>query len=280
METARTRALKQLATTMPVANQQVAQGMQAARLMGVQRAVSQAPTPAAGAGGTGVREVQAAGAQQAAAAGEIQVGAATKTAEGLAQLGQVGVAEAKRAGSADVATAQSNAQQTETADASQLSKLGLDVKQKLFDDRIKFARDEAGNKVWTESLLMDHAVTAAKSDAEFKSRMQTAQLVHERRSKMLEVAHAKIVAALEYESKSKQQNMTQDVREKLIRAKAELEAKMQREAADAANKQAMWSAGGTIVGGAIGALGGPAGVAAGAAIGGALGSYVGTQVSK
>lgn len=275
METARTKALKSLASSMPVANQRVAQGMQQARLMGMQQAVAGAPAPGSGTPAPQRAEIQQAGAAQATQAGDIVNKAAAQTQKQLAQVGELGAAETARAGAEAVGLASVDAQQAETADGASLASFGRDVKQQLFDLRVQFDRDEAGRKLMNESKLIDHAITSTKSEQEFKSRMQSAQLMHEKRTSLLKIAHQKVVAAMEYASKSETQELDQASREGLAVARANLEREMQRSAADAANKQAMWQAGGTIVGaGAGAAFGQPA---AGAAIGGAVGSYAGTQ---
>lgn len=275
METARTKALKSLATSMPVANQRVAQGLQQSRLMGLQSAVAAAPAPGSGQPGTSIREIQQAGAVQAASAGDIANKAAAQTVKQVAQVGELGVAEASRAGSEAVGQASIDAQQSATADGAQLAALGRDVKQQLFDSRIQFERDEAGRKLLNESQMIDHAIWSAKSEAEFKSKMQQASLMHEKRMTLLEVAHKRIVAELEYASKSKTQELDQAMKERLVRAKANLELEMERQKAEAANKQAMWSAGGAVLGTTVGAvLNNPQ---AGAAIGEGLGTIGGAS---
>lgn len=283
METARTKALKSLASTMPVANQRVAQGMQQARLMGMQQAVAGAPAPTASQPGTSKAEIQQAGAAQASQAGEIVNKAAAATQKGLAQVGALGAEEVSRAGAEAVGQATVDATQSQTADGAALAGLGRDVKQKLFDSRVSFERDEAGRKLMNEGKLIDHTIASAKSANEFKDRMQSASLMHEKRMSLLKVAHQKIAAALEFESKKKIQDRDQSVLESLALAKANMDREIADAQANAANNQAMWQAGGTIAGAVIGGVvtgGNPAGVAAGASLGSAGGSAAGAQANK
>jgi hypothetical protein len=278
IENNRTKALKALAGQMPVANQAVADGLQAGRLMGVQRAVAQAPVPGAGAPGTSIREVQAAGAQQAAAAGQIQNQAAAQTAQQVTQVGQLVAAESGRA-QAEVTGAQKLDLATQTRlNEEALSGLGRDVKQKLMDERMEFRKDEAGRRVMNEYQLADWAVLKSKNHEELKGRLQKMELAHKRKMSLLQVAHQKIVDRLQFLQSEKNQNRDQSTMMELYKYKSALEEKMRREAADAANKQGMFTAAGTVAGAVVGAyFGGPAGAAVGAQAGGAAGSYVASQ---
>lgn len=277
METARTRALKSLATSMPVANQQVAQGLQQARLLGVQRAVASAP-PA-----TSLREVQQAGAAQVTAQAGIQQKAAEQTQSALGQVAQLGQAEQARANAEQLGQSRVAASQKARQNETELAGLGRDLKQRIFDSRTQFARDEQGRAVMNEYQLADWAVSKSKNAEGAKARMQEMQLAHERRMEMLRVAETRLTQAMEFEQKKSAQDRDNTTYERLARAKAAVAEKVRLEQADAANKQAMWQTGGTIVGAVAGLVvtgGNPAGAAAGAALGGAAGSYAGSQMNK
>jgi hypothetical protein len=265
---------------MPVANQAVAQGLQRARQMAVQRAVASAPVPGGGAPATGIREIQAAGAQQAAQSGQIQNQATEATQKATAQVAQAGLAQQAAANTADLSAKAADTERAGIAQGEQLAKLGSEFKQKLFDDRVKFAQDETGRKLLNEYQLAAWSVTKAKSQEALKDRMQKSELAHKRKIQMLEMAERKIAQALEFEQRKKEQDRNQKTLTDLAEAKRQMEAAIAKAQADAANTQAMWTAAGTVVGAAAGIPGGPAGMAAGASIGGAAGSYAGTTQTK
>ena len=278
IENSRTKALKELAGQMPVANQAVAQGLQEARLMGVQRAVAGAPASGSGQPGTSIREVQAAGAQQAAASGQIANQAAQQTAQQVTQAGQLVAAESGRAQAEATGQQKLDLATQSRMNEEALSGLGRDVKQKLMDERMQFRTDESGRKLMNEYQLADWAVLKSKNAEELKGRMQKMELAHKRKMQLLEVAHQRIVDAIEYEAKKGMQDRDQKTQMELYKYKAELEAKMRREAADQANKMGMYTAVGTIGGAVAGGLvGGPAGAATGASLGGAAGAGVASQ---
>lgn len=278
IENSRTKALKELAGQMPVANQAVAQGLQEARLMGVQRAVAGAPASGSGQPGTSIREVQAAGAQQAAASGQIANQAAQQTAQQVTQAGQLVAAESGRAQAEATGQQKLDLATQSRMNEEALSGLGRDVKQKLMDERMQFRTDESGRKLMNEYQLADWAVLKSKNAEELKGRMQKMELAHKRKMQLLEVAHQRIVDAIEYEAKKGMQDRDQKTQMELYKYKAELEAKMRREAADQANKMGMYTAVSTIGGAVAGGLvGGPAGAATGASLGGAAGAGVASQ---
>lgn len=247
--------------------------------MGMQQAVAGAPTATPGQPGTQKSEIQQAGAAQATQAGEIVNKAAAATQKQTAQVGALGVEEAGRAGVEATGQASVDATQSATADGASLASFGRDVKEQLFDMRISFERDESGRKLLNESQLIDHTVASAKSENEFKQRMQTASLTHEKKMKLLQIAQQKIVEAMKHASQSKIQDRDQATKEQLAIAKANLDREIAAAQAEAANNQAMWQAGGTIVGAGIGAAT-PLGPAGGAMIGGAVGSAAGAQANR
>lgn len=267
---------------MPIANQEVAQRVQQSQLMRLQAGVGAAPST-----GAGVREIQQAGAAQAAQVGAATNQAAEKTIEQSAELGKAAVQDRAtsqliESGEARLAGAEAGAAQED-----QLAQLGQDVRKQIFDDRIQFARDEAGRKLLTESQLADHAAHIAKDENEFKQKMQFAELQHTKKMQVMQMAHQKLAAALEFEYRKKAQDRSQSVVEELARAKRNIELKIQAEAAASKNRQAQWSSAGVVLGAVIGGvaagvstggLGAGAGAALGASIGGAAGGAIGSTV--
>jgi hypothetical protein len=262
---------------MPVANQQVATGMQQARLMGLQRAVASSDAP------TQRADVQAAGAQQATAAGGIATGAAEQQVKQAGQLGQLAVADQQTAAAVDVNQRRVAADNAVRQNEAEIAAMGLDLKQDIFDRQMKFEHDEAGRVVMNDAQIADWAILKAKDHQEFESRMQDMKLASERRSQMLEIAHKRIIQEMENISKGRILDANGKSMARLAQAKAEIEAKLERAAADAKNRQSMWTMGGTIVGGAAGAYfgdGNPAAIGLGMAVGGAVGSMAGSQAEQ
>lgn len=257
---------------MPVANRDAAARLQATRAMQLQSSVASAPSSGAtGEAPVTKSAIQAAGAQQAQAAGQIAVDSAKQdlsATQGAAQVAaqNQATADAERLGQRRLVLAE-----TSRKNESRLATLDRDVKQKLFDSRMEFRRDELGRARLNEAQLADWTVQQSKSENEFRLRMQTMEQAHKQRMALLEVAHAKIAEQLEFESRKRMQDRDQATYERLARAKHNLEMKIQQEQAEAANRQAMWGAAGTVAGAGVGAaVGGPAGAGVGASAGGAL----------
>lgn len=149
-----------------------------------------------------------------------------------------------------------------------LSKLGRDVKQQLFDSRLQFERDDMGRKFSNERQMADWAVATANSREELAGRLQTIQQASERELILLRAAHAKLSQALQQGFDDEKRELDQASKGRMIQAKADLERQIE---AKAARGAAMGNIISGIASGAVAGFmaGGPAGAAAGAGIGGA-----------
>lgn len=156
-----------------------------------------------------------------------------------------------------------------------LSKLGRDVKQQLFDSRLQFERDGVGRKFRNERQMSDWAVSTASSREELMGRMQTIQQAAEKEIIMMKAAAARLEQALKQGFGDEQRELDQASKERMIRAKADLEKEIQAKEARAA------AIGNILSGAASGAMaGGSVGGLWGAVAGGVLGAAGGAQANK
>lgn len=267
---ARMRALRGLAA--PAANQAVADGIQAAQRVGLQRAVATADP-----GSLGIREMQQAAGQatQQAGAAQMQAGVeATKQAAGAAKLG---VAEQQRADAERLAGQQRGVTQLQAGLQQQQSETERRIQREFVDAETTIARDRLGHEALTEGQLADWAVTRARSAEELAAYEQAATLAHDRKLKLLQTAHQRITDRLQLESDKRVQDRNMELMEKLKQDRISMEQAMQAAQAEAANKAAKWGAIGTVAGTAVGAFGGPAGASAGGSAGEALGVGLGSK---
>lgn len=268
-ETSRTAQLKKLASGLPGANQQVAQGLQEARKTQLQEQIRQAKGP-----GT-TQQAQQMGAQQQQVAGQIQQRAAEQTQAQAAQVGQLGLQEQAAQQRAAGFEQQIALGQREQNIANKLAQLDTRLKNDLLDKQLQFQKDQAGNALFTERQLMDYAAQKAESQEEFQNYAQQAEQMYERKARILDKAHKELLQALERGYIVKNKPLDQEHKKQLLEAAKVAQEKRDRAVADYQNTKARNSAIGTLVGSGAGALiGGPAGAAVGGALGGALGGAV------
>ena len=270
-QTPRMAALQNLQKQLPVANQRLAQGMQAARDIQLQQAVARAPTGAA----------IAPAAQQTAAAAAAQTGSqqaeqAKQMVQQAGQLGQLQLGEQQIQAQQQVARAQQAARQQEMTNVERLGRLDIEAKKDLYDRELQFKKDEAGRTLFNERQLMDYAARNARSDEEYKNYAQQADLLNRRNLQAMETAYKIIEEDLAQKWRMAEQKKDQAAQKQIADIRAEIAARMERERARAANRAAMFQAGGMIVGAAAGAvIAGPGGYAAGAAAGAQIGGAAG-----
>lgn len=269
-ETARQRQLKKLSSQFPVANQQVAQGMQAGRTIGMQGQLG-ALQPGVG----GIRAAQAAGAQQAGQASEIAAGAAAKGQTDQVQLGQLGLQESGRAQREQLGQGTLNLQKEQAQHEDTLSRMGENIKQELYNKQMSFQRDQLGQSQLNDRQLADWAVVKSKNAEEFKDYAQYAQQQEQRQSQVMNMAMKKVEEALRTGYLSEKGKLDFEQKKLLMRLNAEAKKNQQKKEAAARNKAAMWQAGGMILGAAAGSFIPGAGTAAGAAMGASVGGGVG-----
>lgn len=272
-ETPRLRALRNLSAQLPVANSNIASGQQAARDMQLQQAVAKAPPKA-----NITQAAQQTGAAEAQNAGQQMVQNAQQGIKQQGQVGQLGIQEQQRASQANVQSLQSGAKEQSMDNVQRLGNLSEQAKQELYDKQMQFERDESGRALLNETQLLDYAKLNAQNQEQFKDYAQTADQLNKRNLQAMETAYKLIASDIEQKQRVAEQKKDQSQLQELAKMKKEADEKIAKERAAAANKSAMWTAGGTIAGTAVGAaFGGPAGAMVGGAAGGAVGGMVGSQ---
>lgn len=280
-QTNKLTALQNLQGQLPVASQRVAQGIQAARDIQLQQAVAKAPTGAAIA--PAAQQTAAAAVQQT---GQQQAQAAQQMVQQTGQVGQLQLGEQKMSGQQAVFGAQQAAEKQGLDNVQRLSQLDMNAKKELYDNEISFKRDEAGRTLFNQRQLADYVKQNAVSDEQFKSYAQQAEQISKRNLQAMESAYNIIAENLKQQSAIAEQNKDQAAKKQIQEIQIELQKRMAKARARAANNMGAWTAGGTVVGAVAGGVAGSflapgagtaAGAAAGASTGGALGSYIGSQ---
>ena len=149
----------------------------------------------------------------------------------------------------------------------ELARVGEDVKNKLFDNQLRFRQDERGRAFSNERQMADFAASSAKTQQEFESRMQDMQQANAMSLMMIESAHNKLAQYLEQGYNDRKQTLDQTSKRKIAAAIKELndeKARMQKKGAMISNVLSGAAAGGSV-GGVVGA-GIGAGVGLGASI--------------
>lgn len=151
-----------------------------------------------------------------------------------------------------------------------LNRIGLDVKRELLDARLQFRKSERGRKFTNERQLADYAASAAKNRNEFNVRMSRIENAHKKDLLIWKTANSRLEAALQRGYLKEKGDLDFETKKKLAQMKAAADERIRREEAKARNRQAMYQAGGMIVGGVAGGLvGGPGGAMMGAQVGSA-----------
>ena len=152
-----------------------------------------------------------------------------------------------------------------------LSRIGRDVKQKIFDSRMSFDRDEMGRKFSNERQLADYAIMTARSEEDLSNKMQQMQQQSQRKVQMMEVGYKKIINEMKRQEKMSEGQKNFEQLKMLGEMSRNMRDQINRENQRAANKSAMIGAASTIVGVGVAAAGG-------GPVGGALASGATTAV--
>lgn len=273
--TDRAGQLQQLANQLPVANQQVAQGLQAARQTQLQGVLQQTPATS-----NITAASQQLGAQSQGQAGNIAINAAQATQHQAQQLGQTALSEEQTKVRQAASEQQVSLNATQEHLSNQLAKINQDAKMKLVDDQMRFKVDESNRALLNQTQLADWAKMNAQSDQDYKNKMQSMSLAYDRNIQMLQMAQKKAAQIAQQGYMEKNQKLNQDTRRTIEEDAKSLQLKI--EAQQAKKKgamqqmQAIGTIGGTVVGGVLGSIVPGAGTAAGAIAGGALGGALGT----
>jgi hypothetical protein len=134
----------------------------------------------------------------------------------------------------------------------QLADLGRDVKGKIMDARIRFDRDELGRKFSNERQMWDWTIANAKSEQDFNMKVQQMKQIQERHIAMMERAHQLLIQSIERGYLEKEQKLNFEQKGRLINLANEMQKKIERDKARAANNMMMAQAGGTLL--AMGAV--------------------------
>lgn len=272
LDTPRIRALQNLSQQMPAASQKLAQGYQAARDFQLQQAAAKVPAPAA------AGMAQQLGAAQATQAGQQAVGVADQQAKVQQEIARQGLQEGQRQADQQKFQTGQQLQAEDVANKQRLAQLDQDTRAELFDRQMRFEKDELGRTQFNDRQLADYAVLSARSQEQLRNYQQTAQLAYDRNIQLMRTAYDKLDEALRNENALREQGYDQAAIQEMYQEKRDMEQRIRREEAAAANKMAAWSAGGAILGGAAGfAAGGPQGAQTGAAAGSAFGTVVSAQ---
>lgn len=158
-----------------------------------------------------------------------------------------------------------------------LAKLGQDVKQRLFDDRLRFERDEAGRKFSNERQLSDWAVATAGSQEALRDRMQQIEQATQRELVVMKAAAARLEQSIKQNFADSERELDQASKARIIQMKADLDREIEAKSARAA------AIGNILSGAASGAMAGGAasgGNPWGFVIGGVLGAGGAAMANK
>ena len=281
-QSSRANALQGLASSMPVANQQAAQGMQEAQKTQMQ---SQFAAQNLGGGPTSRTTAQAAGAQQAAAQGAIATSAQQSNQNQQVQMGQLGLAEQQRQASEVLGKRKLGVQEKQRQLETKLAQLGEAAKQELFDKNMSFQQDELGRTQFNNRQLLDWTLTKAKTQEEFAGYQQKVMEASRRKTQVLQAAKNKLDRILKQGFEKEENDLDQAQKKALVQYRHEIMQKIEYDKTHSAGKMQSFIAGGTIVGAAVGAIIGGVGsegtgAAEGAAIGAPIGGGVGGAVGS
>lgn len=272
---------RNIAANMPRQNKDVATGLQEASKMGMQAQLGQLGQT--GQGPLNVQQIQQMGTQAAAQQGQATLQAQQQQAQKAMQISGAAAQAEQQENQQRLREREFGIKKQTKALERQLGAYDERLKQEIFDNNLKFQKDELGRTLFNERQLMDYKIYSSKSKIEFRKFEQDARQMSQRRLKMLDVSLAKIKQELRQQFDKDQLEMDQEQKIRLLKAKNAIEEKIKRAKAAAANRASMFSSAFTIVGAGLGAvLAAPTGglsIAAGAAIGSAVGQGVGGIVA-
>lgn len=263
-------ALQQLSAQIPVANSRIAQGQAAARNLQLQNTVKQAPQ------GTGVTGAQQLGAQQAANAGQQTLATQEQGQKDQSQLAAVGAQQQSNDTQATLTGLQQGTQKQQQDQVAQFAAISAKAKQETFDARLQFQKDETGRAFLNERQMADYAKLQATTQDQMKTYAQQATQAHQAQIEVLTSMNNKLKDSLQNQATRDAEGLTQLTDQQIYKMQIDVQQRLAKAKADAANTGAIWGAGGTVVGAVVGGVfGGSAGAQAGGALGGAGGSAVG-----
>lgn len=269
----RNATLAGLAKGFPSANQASVGLADAQRSTGLQDSVAAAqPSQLT------TQATQQAGAQQASGMAADRAAVAKVANQQSAQLGRLALGNQALDDQKSLASRQLGLAAKQRDAVNQLAQLDGRLKQELHDKQLAFQQDELGRSLFNERQLLDWKLVSAQKEEDWMSFEQEVRQLSSRKQQMLQMSYEKIKQALAQSDASRNQELDQETKRRLVEAKIALEEKMAKEKAKAANRAGMFQAVGTIAGAAAGSFaGGPAGAMVGAQAGGAVGGLVASQ---
>lgn len=267
------KALQNLRTQMPAASQKVAEQMQAGQALQVRQAVAAQPQTS---------NIQAAaapiGAAAAAQSGQQALQQAGQMQQANQQISSLAVGAQQQANQAQLAGASLGVGQEQLEGRARLANLSEQAATELYDARTQFQKDEMGRTFMNQRQLADFAKSQATSDQQFQNYAQKAQQVQKDSARIQTAAYEKLASALQDQQKLVQMGYNKQQIQELADYKRALQAKLEKDKADAAAKSGLWSTVGGIGGAVVGAFaGGPAGAVAGYSVGSGLGRAASSQ---
>jgi hypothetical protein len=278
-ETTRMRAIQNLANQLPVASRRVAAGQKAARDIQLQQAVARAPSTA-----PITETAQTTGAAAAQQAGQQAVEQAGRQVEQAGRIGQAGLAEQELATRGALAQQRLGVREEKMNNAQRLEALSQGSRRELIDGQMRLERDETGAVRLNTIQMADYVRKNARSNEQFKNYAQAVDIATKRSIQVWQHAYNVLEENLQQKYTIAKQRGDHKVAAEIASIRKAAAEQMQKKKNNAANSQAAWAAGGTVVGAVVGGYLGyqttgdtAGGAMAGAGIGGALGSAVGSQ---
>lgn len=286
LESDRSRQLKALQSSMPIANQQTASALESARASQVQQAVASLPPDV-----SSIAPVQSQlQAQQAALTATNQLQQAQQQRSQNVQLGQLGLQENSRQLRGEAAERELSADRVHQDMAAQLGRLDTSLKNKLVDDQYQFTKDQANRTLFNDRQLADFATLKAQDSVELAKYQQIADQAWQRKLQEMQQAYDVLAQTLKQGFTKESGQLNNEQRERLTVAASNLKKQISTDSANAKNKAVMFQTAGSVVGaiagGVIGGIysggtmtaqGAAIGAVAGSAVGGGVGTLLGSS---
>jgi len=202
---------------------------------------------------------------QAAAAREAQ----QKVQKGAMQVGQLELQQQAMQKQQILADRQLGQQQQVRKNEQILTELSGDIKTKLYDKAMKFNKDELGRTQWQTSQLMDYQLRKSQRWQDYRQMETKVGQMQKRRMTVLKTAQAQIQQAMQQEFAKSEAVADRELQARLTKVKAEIDERIRKAQAEAAEQAAAWTTGGQIIGTVLGAAAGMAITAATAGVGAA-----------
>lgn len=264
----RASQLEKLSMQLPQANQQLANQQQAARVAQLQDTISQAPQQVP------QQAIGQLAAQQVAQGGQINLQAQAQTQTQQGQLAQSGLKQQQQQVQARQVQQEIQLDYLQQKTADNIASMDNRLKNEILDKELRFRRDNAGQTLFNQRQLADWAVLKSKNQQDYRNYEQFMRQTQSRKLYTMQHAYDVLANTLKNNQTADGKRLDRETKLRIVKAKRDMQAKIQRENNAAANRMAAWQAGGTIVGSAVGSYFGPAGAVAGGTIGSATGSVI------